>query len=254
MVFSPILRTVNIHKRFGGVVALRGVDLTVNNRFITLVIGPNGSGKTTLVNVVSGLLEPDEGSIFFDGREITRLPPHERFRAGLVRTFQTPRLFTSLSVLENVLVPLREYYEERVLELLLSDKWMLREREYLEKAFQILRLLNLDGLWDAPASDLSGGQMKLLELARALMSDPRLVILDEPLAGVNPSLANDIMKHILSIRDKLSVSFLIVEHRLDIALRYTDYVFAMHQGRIIAEGAPDVVIKHPAVVEAYLGG
>ncbi len=254
MAFSPILYTESVSKRFGGVVALDRVNVYVNPRTLTLIIGPNGSGKSTLINIIGGILRPDEGRIFFDGRDITKLPPHARFRLGLARTFQTPQLFTNLSVLENVLVPMHEYYEERVLEILLRDTWRLREREYIDKAFQILRLLNLDRLWDTPASDLSGGQMKLLELARILMSDPRVVVLDEPLAGVNPSLANEIMGYLTSLREELGVTFLIVEHRLDIALKFVDHVFAMHQGRVIAEGPPDVVVKHPAVIEAYLGG
>ncbi|QOJ78068.1 ABC transporter ATP-binding protein [Infirmifilum lucidum] len=254
MSLSPILYTENVSKRFGGVVALDGVNVHVSPKMLTLVIGPNGSGKSTLINVIGGILRPDGGRVVLNGRDITKLPPHARFRLGLARTFQTPQLFTSLSVLENVLVPMHEYYEERVLEILLRNAWRLREREYIDRAFQILRLLNLDHLWDAPASDLSGGQMKLLELARILMSDPRVIVLDEPLAGVNPSLANEIMGYLTSLRSELGVSFLIVEHRLDIALKFVDYVFAMHQGRVVAEGPPDAVVKHPAVIEAYLGG
>jgi len=230
------------------------VSIRVGPKTLSLIIGPNGSGKSTLINVIGGLLQPDDGRVYFNGKDITSLPPHERFRLGLARTFQTPQLFTSLSVLENVLVPVREYYEERVLEILLSDSWMLREKRYVDRAFQVLKLLNLDHLWDAPASDLSGGQMKLLELARVLMSDPQLVILDEPLAGVNPSLANEIMSYLKTLRDELGVTFLVVEHRLDVALKFVDYVYAMHQGQVIAEGSPDTVIKNPAVIEAYLGG
>ncbi|PLJ76982.1 ABC transporter ATP-binding protein [Infirmifilum sp. SLHALR2] len=254
MLISPILFTRNISKRFGGVTALSNVSIRVGSKTLSLIIGPNGSGKSTLINVIGGLLQPDDGRVYFNGKDITRLSPHERFRLGLARTFQTPQLFTSLSVLENVLVPMREYYEERVLEILLSDSWRLREKRYVDRAFQVLKLLNLDHLWDAPASDLSGGQMKLLELARVLMSDPQLVILDEPLAGVNPSLANEIMSYLRTLRDELGVTFLVVEHRLDIALKFVDYVYAMHQGQVIAEGSPDTVIKNPAVIEAYLGG
>jgi len=254
MFVSPILFTRNISKRFGGVTALSNVSVRVEPKTLSLIIGPNGSGKTTLINVIGGLLQPDDGRVYFNGKDITRLPPHERFRLGLARTFQTPQLFASLSVLENVLVPMREYYEERVLEILLSDSWRLREKKYVDRAFQVLKLLNLDHLWDVPASDLSGGQMKLLELARVLMSDPQLVILDEPLAGVNPSLANEIMSYLRTLRDELRVTFLVVEHRLDIALKFVDYVYAMHQGQVIAEGSPDAVIKNPAVIEAYLGG
>ncbi|AKG39415.1 MAG: ABC transporter ATP-binding protein [Infirmifilum sp.] len=254
MLSEGLLMTRNVSKSFGGVVALKNVSVSVRPQTLTLVIGPNGSGKTTLINVIGGILQPDEGHVYFSGLDITKLSPHERFRLGLARTFQTPQLFTSLSVLENVLVPDRSYYEERVIEILLNNVWRIKEKEYVEKAFSILRLLNLDRLWDASARELSGGQMKLLELARVLMSDPKLVILDEPLAGVNPSLANEIMGYLTKLRSGLGTTFLIIEHRLDIALKYVDHVIAMHQGQVIAEGLPDEIVKHPAVVEAYLGG
>lgn len=251
---QELLLTRNVSKRFGGVIALRDVSISINPKSLTLIIGPNGSGKSTLANIIAGLLKPDMGQIYFAGREITNLSPHERFRLGLARTFQTPQLFTSLSVLENVLVPERSYIEERVFDILVNNTWRLKEKEYIERAFRILQLLNLVHIWDYPASELSGGQMKLLEIARVLMSEPQLVILDEPLAGVNPSLANEIMGYLVGLKEELGTTFLIIEHRLDIALKYVDHVFAMHQGQVIAQGLPDEVIKHPAVVESYLGG
>ena len=247
----PLFLAEKVRKNFGGVQALNSVTLSVRERTITLLIGPNGSGKTTLLNIASGTLKPDAGRLFFAGRDITRLPPHERFKLGIARTFQIPSLFTSLSVLENLLVP-GDF--ELPPAILLTRAWERRQRKRVEKAFHVLKLLSLDHLWDSPASELSGGQMKLLELARALMSDPKLLLLDEPLAGVNPVLAEGVMNHLVKLRRELKISFLVVEHRLDVALRYADYVYALHKGRVVSEGPPDVVVKSPAVAEPYLGG
>jgi branched-chain amino acid transport system ATP-binding protein len=250
---GTVLRVNSVSKRFGGLVALDNVSLEVGRSTITLLIGPNGSGKTTLINVVGGVLKPDTGAIYYEDKDITYMSPAERFRLGIVRTFQTPQLFSSLSVLENVLIPSKYFLEENVLDIVLSNRWVTKDREQVQRALEILSLLRLDHLWDAPASSLSGGQMKLLELGRILMSEPRVVLLDEPLAGVNPALAREIMKHLREIRDELGVTFLIVEHRLDLASSYTDYVYAMHRGSVISRGTPDVVLKDPLVLEAYIG-
>lgn len=238
----------NVSKSFGGVKALDKVTLSVERESMTLLMGPNGSGKTTFIQVAAGILAPDSGALVFEGRDITSLPPHLRFKLGIVSTFQIPRLFPSLSVLENVLVAARS--NPSVLSAILRRS---REEELIERAFEVLHFLTLDHLWDKPASALSGGQMKLLELAYALMSDPKLCLLDEPLAGVNPALAGEIMERLLEIRKELGVTVLIVEHRLDLALKYVDYAYAMHNGSVIAGGAPEEVVEHPEVVKAYLG-
>lgn len=233
---------------------MKDVSLELGEGTLTMLIGPNGSGKTTLLNIISGVIEPDSGRIVFKGRDITRLYPHERYRYGIARSFQVPQLFTSLSVLENVLVSSRLYLEEDALGILFTNSWALKDWDQAQKAFEILSLLKLDHLWDAPARALSGGQMKLLELARALMSDPKLMLLDEPLAGVNPALAHEIMQALRRARDELGVSFLIVEHRLDLASKYVDFVYAMNQGTVISSGTPDEVFEDPMVVESLLGG
>jgi branched-chain amino acid transport system ATP-binding protein len=248
-----ILDIRGLSKKFGGVTALNKVSLSIEQSSITLLIGPNGSGKTTLINAISGVIRPDSGTIYYEGRNVTFLPPNEKFRIGIVRTFQTPQLFKSLSVLENMLIPSRYFLEERVLDIILTRKWVTRDREQIQKAFEVLSLLRMDHLWDAPASSLSGGQMKLLELARMLMSNPRVALLDEPLAGINPVLAREIMKQLAKVRDELNVTFLMVEHRLDLASSYADFVYAMHQGNVISSGTPDIVLKDTSVLEAYLG-
>jgi len=251
---SEILRTEEVVKSFGGVKALKGVSISVKEGSITMMIGPNGSGKTTLINVISGLYKPDSGKVFFNGREITGLPPHEIYRLGLVRTFQIPQPFTKLTVLENLLVVYPNNPGEKFLGALRRDKWRRIEEKVVEKAFRILKLLKLDHLWDQQSYKLSGGQMKLLEVGRALMSDAKLIMMDEPAAGVNPVLAHEIFRKFRELKDKLGVTFFLIEHRLEIALRYTDYVYAMANGVLVAEGVPETVMVDPQVIEAYLGG
>lgn len=240
----------NVSKSFGGLTALDGVSISVPEGSLTLLIGPNGSGKTTFLQVASGVLKPDSGTLVFDGRDVTGLPPHARFELGITATFQIPRLFPSLSVLENLLLAVRG---ARRSPLQCVRRARARERELIERAFDVLKLLSLDRVWDRPARALSGGQMKLLELARALMSEPKLLLLDEPLAGVNPALASEIMAHLTKVRRELGVTMLVVEHRLDLALGYADYVYVLHRGRVISEGPPEAVIEDPSVVKAYLG-
>mgnify|MGYP001772764754 CR=1 FL=1 len=249
---GALLEAFNVSKSFDGVSALSGVSMRVNEGQLVLLVGPNGSGKTTLLNVLSGLLRPDSGRIFFKGIDITQMPPHERFRLGIARSFQIPRLFRSLSVLENLLIPLPIYTEENPLASLFKRKWLREEREALERALNILELLGLAPEWDKPAGSLSGGQMKLLELARVLMAQPLLVLLDEPLAGVNPSLARNVMERLRALARR-GLSLLVVEHRLDIAAEFADYAYAMHRGRIIAEGPPQRVMEQPQVASIYLG-
>lgn len=249
------LRTENITKRFGGLIALKRVSIEVPSKRIVMLIGPNGSGKTTLINVISGMYKPESGKVLFDKNEITGLPPHKIYSLGIVRTFQIPSLFLKLTVLENLLIAAKDQLGEKITSAILNrKKWIKQEEKLVEKAFEILDLLTLSSMWNRKASELSGGQMKLLEIGRALMSDPKVVLMDEPVAGVNPKLAHNIMDHVTGIRDKLGLSFLIVEHRLDIVLDYVDYVYAMHRGKVISRGIPTEVVSDPAVIESYLGG
>lgn len=250
---GDLLKTDNVKKKFGGVVALNGVSVSVKKSTLTMIIGPNGSGKTTLINVISGIYKPDEGKVEYNGLNITGKPPHEIYKMGIVRTFQIPLLFTNLTVLENLLVAARVNEGEKFLNAILKTKWLKREEELVEKAYRILELLNLDHLWNQPVFKLSGGQMKLIEVGRALMSDPQLVLMDEPIAGVNPKLAHEIFDYIVYLKSKLNLSFLIVEHRLDVALQYVNYVYAMHRGRVVAEGSPEEVLENHEVSKAYLG-
>ncbi len=249
-----VLRTENLVKKFGGIVAVDHVSIKVPEKNIVLIIGPNGSGKTTLVNVITGVYRADEGKVYFMDKDITNRPPHEIYRLGIVRTFQIPQPLKKLTVLENLLIAEAYHPGENPLKAIVERAWVKREQELTERAFKILKFLKLDHLWDSEAYKLSGGQLKLLEVGRALMANAKLIVMDEPIAGVNPSLAHEIFQRLREIRDTFNVTFLIIEHRLDIALKYVDYVYAMAQGRVIAEGKPDEVVNNPAVVEAYLGG
>ena len=250
---AELLRINEVKKAFGSLRALDGVSFGVGEKEVHILIGPNGSGKTTLINVISGFYKPDSGSVALAGKDITSLPPHKLYAMGVSRTFQIPSLFTKLTLMENVLVAEKGNPGETFTRSILKRSWMKKEAEATERAFAILQLLGLDKLWDRQASTISGGQMKLLELARALMSGAKLILLDEPISGVNPTLAHEIFGRILKLRDELGVTFLIVEHRLEIALSYVDSVTAMALGKVVAAGKPDLVMTDPKVIEAYLG-
>lgn len=254
---ASILTTKDIVKQFGAFRALDGVNVEVERGKITLIIGPNGSGKTTLVNVITGVYKPEIGEVIYsraDGKaiNITGWPPHKIFGIGIVRTFQIPQVFQRLTVLENLLAVARGQRGESVFSAI-AKNWVKEEEELVKKAFKILRAVRLDGKWDNPAYLLSAGEMKLLELARALMAGADLVILDEPIAGVPVDQAHEVFKIVKDINQQ-GITFLVIEHRIDIAFRYVDYVYAMASGKVIAQGLPDQVANDPKVREVYIGG
>jgi branched-chain amino acid transport system ATP-binding protein len=251
---GSLLEVKDVKRSFGSLRALDEATLNVDEKTVTILIGPNGSGKTTLINVITGLQKPDEGHIYYGSTEITGWSPQQIYRTGIARTFQIPSMFGKLTVLENLLVAEKNHPGESFTKSLVRRLWAKHERDAVEKASKILQLLGLSEQSDMSASLVSGGQMKLVEIGRALMSDAKLYLLDEPVSGVNPTLAHEIFARIIRLREQYGITFFIVEHRLDIALQYVDYVNAMVSGRVIAAGPPEQVINDAKVIEAYLGG
>jgi branched-chain amino acid transport system ATP-binding protein len=244
----------SVSKRFGGAVAVADVSFTVREGEIAGLIGPNGAGKTTLFNVIAGALRPTSGEVMLAGTAITREPPHRRIARGLARTFQIPRPFGEMTLLENVLTAAGGQVGERMLaNWIMPGRVAREERANVEKAMALLEFVTLAPLAREPARILSGGQRKLLELARVLMADPKIVLLDEPGAGVNPTLLGAIMSRIAEINGK-GVTFLIIEHNMDLVSRLCRHVCVMAQGRVLCEGPPAEVVRNPQVIDAYLGG
>lgn len=249
-----LLQADDVAKRFGGLAAVDGASLTVQERSITALIGPNGAGKTTLFNIFSGFIRPERGSVLLNEVRIDGRPPHAVNRRGLVRTFQTPRALRRMSVLENVLLAAPHQPGERLWRLVATPGSVRRrEREIEEQARELLRLVRLDGLAQEYAGTLSGGQRKLLEFARALMTGPRIVLLDEPMAGVSPPLAIQLLDHMRTLREERGLTFFLVDHDLEMVMSVSDHVIVMNEGRVIAAGTPDEVRADPLVVDAYLG-
>jgi len=253
-IMENVLRVKGVRKTFGGLVALDDININVKKGLMIMLIGPNGSGKTTLVNCVTGFYKPDRGRVWFEDKEITGWPPHKVYDLGLVRTFQIPQPFQNLTVLENMLTAYRGNPGESFFKALYRKAWVSEEEKATEMAFEFLELLNLDQMWNRPATHLSGGQMKLIEAGRAIMSGAKMILMDEPASGIYPKLADEVFSQLTEMKNKLGVTFLIIEHRLELVLPYVDYVYAMATGKIISEGKPKKVLSDPAVIDSYLGG
>ncbi|HEY3541843.1 MAG TPA: ABC transporter ATP-binding protein [Gaiellaceae bacterium] len=251
---EPILVVEDVAKRFGGVAAVDGASFTVAPHSITALIGPNGAGKSTLFNVVSGFERADRGDVTFAGRSIFGVPAYRIARRGLVRTFQLTKTLTVMSVLDNMLLAAGGNPGEGLAGAVLRlPAWIRYERRSRARALELLETFGLAAKANDYAGQLSGGQRKLLELARALMLEPEMVLLDEPLAGVNPSLGRRLLEHIEELRRERGTTFLFVEHDMDVVMRHSDRVVVMAQGRVIVEGTPDEIRTNEQVIEAYLG-
>jgi len=249
----PILQLDDVVQSFGGLMAVDHCSFDVPAGSITGLIGPNGAGKTTTFNLIAGVLVPDSGDIRFRGESIAALPPHRIAQRGLVRTFQTPRVFARMTVWENLMFAAPDQPGEGVLRAWRRSAWQGREAELSQRAQGILAFMELGRLEDEYAGSLSGGQRKLLELARVLMIEPQMILLDEPTAGVNPTLSRTLIDRIQEL-NRQGTTFLIIEHDIDMIMRICHKMVVMHYGHRLAEGDPETVRKDPRVLEAYLGG
>jgi len=250
-----MLEVIDVDKSFGGLMAVCNCSIKVEEGSITGLIGPNGAGKTTLFNVITGHYKPDKGQIIFQGEGIDRLPPHRIFNKKIYRTFQITREFAQMTVLENLMLIPEDQIGEKI-----WNTWFRpgrvrkQENAIQEKALEVLEFVELIDLKNEYAGSLSGGQKKLLELARSMMAEPRMILLDEPGAGVNPTLMRKLTAKIRKLCEEDKITFLLIEHDMDLVMNLCDPVIVMSEGKKMAEGTPEEIKKDERVLEAYLGG
>ncbi len=249
---DPILVADGLRRSFSGIRAVDVDHLEIERGAITAIIGPNGAGKTTLFNLLTGFERPDAGAWSLDGKRLNGFAAHRISRLGMVRTFQLTRVLAGLTVLENMAVAAPRQSGERLERALLRRLWRDEERQVEARARTLLQRFGLDQMADQPAGTLSGGQRKLLEMARALMTQPRLVMLDEPTAGVNPALTQSLLGHVRELNAE-GLTIVFIEHDMDVVMGISDWVVVMAQGQILTEGRPADVVAHADVIEAYLG-
>jgi ABC-type branched-subunit amino acid transport system ATPase component len=251
---SAILEVRDVVRTFGAVRAVDGATFAVEEHSVTGLIGPNGAGKSTLFATIAGSLKPSAGRIVFSGRRIDRKPAHRIARAGVARTYQAARVLTRMNVLDNMLLATKDHPGERLRGVVLRPRASRRHEERTRvRALELLELVGLESQVHAYSGTLSGGQRKLLDLARVLMLEPSLVLLDEPMAGVAPALRVELLEHILTVRRERGITFLIVEHDLDFVMQAADRVVVMNEGRVLTSGTPAEVRANEQVVDAYLG-
>jgi neutral amino acid transport system ATP-binding protein len=249
---DPILVIDGLHRAFGGVVAVDVDHLEVQRSVITALIGPNGAGKSTLFNLLTGFDLPDRGRWQFEGTDLRGLASYQVARRGMVRNFQLTKALARMTVLENVLLAAPDQPGEKFVKSWLRLQWKVRERADRERAMHLLERFTLAEKAHDRAGSLSGGQRKLLDMARALMTEPKMVCLDEPMAGVNPALTQSLLGHITSLRDD-GMTVLFVEHDMDVVMEISDWVVVLAEGQVIAEDPPEAIVTNDEVIEAYLG-
>jgi branched-chain amino acid transport system ATP-binding protein len=249
---DPILIANNVRRQFGGNVAVDVEHVEIPRGMITALIGPNGAGKTTFFNLLTGFDQPNSGDWSFDGKKLAGVAAFKVARMGMVRTFQLTKSLNMLTVMENMRLGAQKQPGESLLRALIKPFWQKNEDSITETATELLKRFKLDAKADDFAAGLSGGQRKLLEMARALMTKPRLVMLDEPMAGVNPALTQSLLEHIKGLKSE-GMTVLFVEHDMHMVRNISDWVIVMAEGKIVAEGPPNDVMKNPAVIDAYLG-
>ena len=248
-----LLQIREVSKHFGGVYAVNEVNLDISHGGVCGLIGPNGSGKTTLFNTILGLHKPDQGTIHFNNTCINKLVPHQIYQLGLVNAFQVPRLFFDLSVMDNMLVAAREHQGDGLFKsLFFRGRWREQEKGLIDEAMDILELVELDKLAFSFAGELSGGQRKLLEVARGIMAKPTLLLLDEPAAGINPVLGEKIFQRLKEFSQN-GLAFFVIEHRLEILFNFVSWIYVMDRGKIVIAGKPQDIVDDPAFYSVYLG-
>jgi branched-chain amino acid transport system ATP-binding protein len=251
---SAILELRGLGIRFGGLAALEDVSMRVAPGAIHAVIGPNGAGKTTLINLVTGLYRPTTGAILLGGAPIAGLAPHRIAARGVARSFQNTELFGGMTARENVLAGMHRHLRQGLADAVLRlPRWRREECEARARTTALLELVGLAGVAETPAGDLALGQQRRLELARALAAGPRLLLLDEPAAGLRAAEADDLARVLGGLRDRLGLSMLLVDHVMRVVMGVSDRITVLHQGRLLAEGDPAEIRAHPAVIAAYLG-
>ena len=250
---DPILVVDDVRRTFGGLTAVDVEHVEIQRGAITALIGPNGAGKTTFFNLLTGFDTPDTGSWLFDGRDLAGVPAYKVARLGMIRTFQLTKALSKMTVIENMRLGATGQKGEKILSSIFGFLWGAQEKQITAKADELLERFNMAAKREDFAGSLSGGQRKLLEMARALMTDPTMVMLDEPMAGVNPALTQSLLQHIKDLREQ-GMTVLFVEHDMDMVRDISDWVIVMAQGKVIAEGPPDEVMRDEAVIVAYLGG
>ena len=250
---NKYLKVTNLKKSFGGLKAVDVQSLSLNTNELTSIIGPNGAGKTTFFDLISGFQDSDEGKVYLNDKNITRSQPYSIARLGMIRTFQLTKVFDRMTVLENMMFSASTVNNDSFIKSLIrlpSQKTI--EKNIKEKSFEIMKDLNIDHMANSYARELSGGQKKLLELGRSIINDPGILLLDEPLAGVNPKLAEEILQIILNLSEK-GISILMVEHNIEAVMKISQRVIVLAEGMVIADDTPENVRTDEKVIEAYLG-
>jgi branched-chain amino acid transport system ATP-binding protein len=250
----PLLETKGITKRFGGLQAVSKMDFALEQGSIVSIIGPNGAGKTTFFNTLTGIYKPEEGEIIFDDHKVVGLRPDQITSLGMARTFQNIRLFGAMTVIENIMVGLYPRLKQSGLDVLLQNKKFKNEEEFVHnRAQELMSFVGLRGVGNELARNLPYGGQRRVEIARALASDPKLLLLDEPTAGMNPRETDEAVQLFRRVRDKLGITILLIEHSMRVVMDISERISVMDYGQKIAEGSPEAIANNPRVVEAYLG-